>query len=498
MARGLISAVIILACAVFALGVGAAPAFAGNDANVAIGYTNGRLNNATATGTATGAPLSDWLLQGQRYRATPLNLQAFGVMSGPPTITYSKANGLFSATIAAAGSGYAVNDTITLNTTGGACSTAPIVQVTGVSGGGVTSVSVVRGGICTSNPTNPLTQASSSGAGTGAQLTGTFASFAVSSVSNKVNYSPTGSTWRWNTVGALTNINSSGYYGTSGANGYGGTQASVEFWSDAPQIDLEILAFNTHFDVIVDGHLVQATDFATDASGAGYVLTFAWGSSAIHNYRIVGVNLGFGGAIVGSTYSIWAPNEPRQPVACVLGDSYTFGTNADSVVKSWAWTMGQAAGLEIVADGIGGTGWNSTAGNLPTTRITADLAQRTLTCNLVIFALGFNDSAGSMSTLTTNATAAIAQARASFPSAKLLMVGPWTPLGATANLTTVKTNLQAVASAAGVPYIDIENWVNANNKAIYTSGDNTHPTQAGYEFLGGRIGQAVVRALIGS
>lgn len=69
------------------------------------------------------------------------------------------------ASIAAAGAGYAINDTINLGN-GGAT-----LLVTNVAAGAITAVSVLLAGQVATIPANPVSQVSTSGAGTGAQFT---------------------------------------------------------------------------------------------------------------------------------------------------------------------------------------------------------------------------------------------------------------------------------------------------------------------------------------
>lgn len=76
--------------------------------------------------------------------------------------------GVSSAAVAAGGSGYNVNDTITL--TGGA-----VLTVASVTTGAVTGVTVTTPGSYTSVPTNPVAQASTSGGGTNATFNLSFA-----------------------------------------------------------------------------------------------------------------------------------------------------------------------------------------------------------------------------------------------------------------------------------------------------------------------------------
>ena len=68
--------------------------------------------------------------------------------------------------IQTAGSTYVTGQTITL--TGGTCSIEPIITITGVTGGGVTSGKVSTSGLCSTPPTNPVSQGSTSGSGIGA------------------------------------------------------------------------------------------------------------------------------------------------------------------------------------------------------------------------------------------------------------------------------------------------------------------------------------------
>lgn len=76
-----------------------------------------------------------------------------------------------------AGSGYAVNDTITV---AGGTGTASVLTVAAVDGsGGVTRVTVSTDGAYSALPTNPVSQSATSGSGTGATFDLTFSSTIV-------------------------------------------------------------------------------------------------------------------------------------------------------------------------------------------------------------------------------------------------------------------------------------------------------------------------------
>jgi hypothetical protein len=68
----------------------------------------------------------------------------------------------------AGGSGYAAGDQITLSTTGGTCSTAPVVSALTVASGAVATFMVKVQGVCSVPPTGSLAQASTTGGGSGA------------------------------------------------------------------------------------------------------------------------------------------------------------------------------------------------------------------------------------------------------------------------------------------------------------------------------------------
>lgn len=71
--------------------------------------------------------------------------------------------------VAAGGTGYAVNDTVTL--AGGTNTTPAVLTVTAVSGGVITSASITTPGSYSALPTNPVAQATTSGGGSGATFT---------------------------------------------------------------------------------------------------------------------------------------------------------------------------------------------------------------------------------------------------------------------------------------------------------------------------------------
>lgn len=96
------------------------------------------------------------------------------VAGGFGLIVSSVGSSAATATPSAAGSGYVVNDTITL--TGGTFVKPVILTVATLSGSGVATVTITDSGLYTAIPTNPVAQASTSGSGVGATFTMTWSS----------------------------------------------------------------------------------------------------------------------------------------------------------------------------------------------------------------------------------------------------------------------------------------------------------------------------------
>lgn len=131
--------------------------------------TSARIRNA---GLYTATPSNDATVTGGSGSGAEFTLtwDTNGWISRRAT---NCANAAQSATIGAGGSGYVVNDVLTVS--GGTFSEAATFRVTGVSSGAVTSVTVVNQGDYTTAPSNPAST-TTGGSGTGCTLNVTFGS----------------------------------------------------------------------------------------------------------------------------------------------------------------------------------------------------------------------------------------------------------------------------------------------------------------------------------
>lgn len=430
--------------------------------------------------------------EARRRRPYPLPIAAPAALGAQPTKSLTKATGANAVTVTAGGSGYVVGDKITL--AGGTPVYATTLIVTAVSSGAVTGAAVLRPGVYAngSQPTGTITQASTTGGGTGATFTVTYAASLAASMESPATTGPTSPVFRFLGTGPA-NISSSGYYGNAAQNG---VPCIWEFTTDAAQLDIKLLGLATKLTVFVNGQRLDDTDQQTDASGAPWLYSIGWATAVPRTYRIFAVNCAFGGVITQNTASVWKPTEQRRPLAWALGDSYTFGTNAAAAARAGINVMADLLGIDVLPDGLGGSGWNTASPNDPVSRINGRLAVLTEKPSIVFLDLGLNDAGGDMAALATRFNAAVAAIRATVPTARIIVFGPATPVGETGNLATVKTTIAGLCATAGLSFIDVANWVNANNKTAYTGGDNTHPTQAGYEYLAARRAQVVSPLLV--
>lgn len=426
-------------------------------------------------------------------RPWPLPVSPIPVMpspNAPASAVLTKAKGASAVAVATAGSGYTVGDVLTLaGTTGPVACKLKVATVNG--SGGVTGISIQVPGVMSATPTNPASV--TGGTGTGATFTMTYNAGSASSISGLAT------TWaRSNSVfrywGYSISDIVSGYYGNGVGNG---TQCIVEFNSDAPLLDFRFIGANSIYDLYVDDQRISATPVQTDTSGAPYIYTVDWnGVYKTRKYRLVGVNTGFGGVITGSQYSIWFPAELRRPRVWQLGDSYTFGIGATQASFNDFRVMCDALGLEGIADGIGGSGWTSTGSTQPQQRAQAKLSTITYAPDYIFLSLGYNDApGGNITLLQTNFNATIPVLKTLCPKARIIVIGPATPLGATTQISAVRTAMMDLCTQYGLPFVDVNNWVNASNKQLYTSGDNVHPSNDGHMFRGARLAQAIQQYL---
>lgn len=441
--------------------------------------------SAASRGSSVSKALADWLSQLRRNQK--LDFSPVPVMSSAPAATLTKSTGLASVVIVSGGTGYTAGDILTV--VGGTSAAAAQITVVSVSSGVITAVSVGKAGVYTATPSNPVSV--TGGTGTGATFTLTWNAGVASSIYGGATWVRNGAWFIY--LGSNIADVTSGYMGNGNGNG---TQCAITFCSDAPSLDFRLIGLNCQYDLYVDGARISASPVITDSTGAPYTYTVDWsGVVKTRTYTLRGVNTAFGGVIVGQNYTLWAPTRWR-PTAWQLGDSYTFGTQATQSSFNDFRIICDTLGFDGLADGIGGSGWTSTGTTQPQQRITAKLATLTRVPEYIFLSLGYNDAAaGNITLLQTNFTASVALIRQYCPMAKIIVMGPATPIGSTTQINAIRSAVMALCTTLGLPFIDVSDWVNSRNKTLYTAGDNVHPNDAGYAFRAARFSQALLSVL---
>lgn len=265
----------------------------------------------------------------------------------------------------------------------------------------------------------------------------------------------------------------------------------VDFVTSAAQVDIRLLRFNSQFNVFVDNAPISATKFVTDSAGSADILALDFTGTeketSSKRIKLIGFNIQFNGVYLSAGADAAAPTTNRR-IAAILGDSYTQGSGATSAGETWARYCFDALGYDIMPEGVGGTGYLTGAGTTAAaTRMTDRIGVMPHAPNLIAVALGYNDAGGNMTTLATNCATTIAAARAAWPSARIVIIGPWTPLGTTTNLDLVRSTLITAAATAGVTFLDTLGIITAANSAAYGYGDNVHANVDGYAYIGHQL-----------
>ena len=199
-----------------------------------------------------------------------------------------------------------------------------------------------------------------------------------------------------------------------------------------------------------------------------------------------------------------AQDEAHRPMAIFLGDSFTEGAGGTRY-GGYVSTAGKVAGLDALPSGVGATGIvNDYGGRGGRVKFRDRLYWNVIALkpDVVVIAGGVNDAP-----LVANGTvtpsqyrseydALIQEIKRSLPEAKIVVLGPFCPgtPSSYTGMTQIRDLNREAAQAAGVPFIDAFYFTDANRDR-YTSDDGFHLNDAGYEYLGKKLGADLARVL---
>ncbi|EBV8434149.1 SGNH/GDSL hydrolase family protein [Salmonella enterica subsp. enterica serovar Minnesota] len=443
---------------------------------------------AKPVGSDAQRPFAQWL--SQLERVTTYDFRPRPVMANPPTTSLVKAQGVSAAALVTAGTGYKAGDNVTI--AGGEFGSAARIRVISVdANGAITAFAVQLPGTYSTKPTNPASVIDDTD-GRGATFNLTWNAGVATTIYNGKTWNRTDETL-FKYLGYNIKDTASGYRGNGVGNG---TQCVIEFFCDADSIDFRFIGGNAQYDLYVDGQRISDKPVQTDSSGAPYIYNVSWPTSVPRHYKLMGINTGFGGVITAQQHTVWHPGPRRRPLVWQLGDSYTYGTGATQISFNDFKILADILGFDSIADGIGGKGWTSSDSSMPQQRVADKLAILNDTPEYVFLSLGYNDAAaGHLDVLETNFRATIAKLNEVVPNAKVVVIGPATPMGSTSKITDIRASLIKLSAEFNLMFVDVDNWVSAANANLYTLNDNTHPNDAGYIYRGVRLAQALANRI---
>jgi uncharacterized membrane protein len=250
---------------------------------------------------------------------------------------------------------------------------------------------------------------------------------------------------------------------------------------------------STRYNVYVDGRLAK-TILAADFTGAGVTsgnlgritLTFP---TARRRAIVVEMESGSdefpGFETQGGQPLIFPTSTNKGPRVLIVGDSFTEGTGAGTSRPYTRWLQKLMGWIDVWKGGSGSTGYTNDGQRLALIdRYSNDIIAQQ--AQIVIIAMGINDSSQTLSTVLADAETIWDATLASSYTRELVIVGPWPNNGGagtvSAPLVALDDGLAALAVEKGIRYISpiSEGWQ-------FTIADATHPDPAGHEYIAWRL-----------
>lgn len=273
------------------------------------------------------------------------------------------------------------------------------------------------------------------------------------------------------------------------------------------------------FRVLVDNRYIGANGTPTNflPADGGYV-TLTFPNRAVRKVAIEReYQAGVQGILTEPTAQVWRPSD-RPLTFFMVGDSYTGGTGSVFRGGGWAYVLGHLLGLNMIDDGVGGSGYTRTG--FATFGSAARIALATETAYDVIgVAGGVNDSitgtgADTPAGLTAAALSYYQALRAGQPRALIVVFGAWAGgTGPSTDRKDAETAIKAAFDAWADPFsifipinTDPYPWVYGQGRVASPTGtgnadlllggldgtDATHPNDSGHIEIGRRGARALV------
>lgn len=410
------------------------------------------------------------------------------------------------------GTGYAVNDTITIGS--GTFSTATIIRVSTVSSGVITGVSIMTAGSYTAiQNTVTVTQSATSGSGTGATFDldwgdlywckgrGCYFSGCNAGSIRMFNYHPT-----------LDSIPAGQY-------------AALEWWSDAPVITFrqKSSASSQSYNLIVDNRRIRIDGMQPGAADVYTTLTWSGGRKQ-RLYRLEWRNgtPNLFAVYVDSNSTCWKADDSDKTRVVVISDSLFAGSAFGPFVPggSCSQLLGHYLGWNDVWDFTqGGTGYVNRGGGpgATTDNFGFRVPEAIMRTPDLWVLMGSTNDQNNYSSYQASLTAAITAIRAGSKS-PIVVLGIWSLNDSAWTSGQQIANFEALAASAVsamndplIFFVPIRNdisgpWItgswnnsyntNSTNSVAYVSSDNTHPSDFGTQYEARRIVTAIANQVL--
>jgi lysophospholipase L1-like esterase len=157
-----------------------------------------------------------------------------------------------------------------------------------------------------------------------------------------------------------------------------------------------------------------------------------------------------------------------------------------------AWLAGTELGYQPVVRGAGGTGFVQANPEYDLPPYLGQIRDGELDVQnprLLVIQGGSNDLGEPPAQVRKNAKKVLKIARAKYPKALLMLVGPMDTYGGYADSIPIRNALKAVAKRLHVPFVDAMKWTAGRDDLLCS--DYVHPTYEGQAYLGHVLAKAL-------
>ena len=193
-----------------------------------------------------------------------------------------------------------------------------------------------------------------------------------------------------------------------------------------------------------------------------------------------------------------APGSRGHVRALFFGDSLMKGVGVHPVRPVMARIVARRLGWDVTVDAVPGTGYTTGgARSRPYLERLKEKGVLSTPYDVVVLEGGTNDKAASPATMRERTTDAVRYVRSRLPTAQIVLMGAYNPLGRRydARRVTIDAVIQAVAVEQSLPYFSpISGQWTKGQGPRFLCPDGLHPSAFGYGVMAARMTAALRQA----